>query len=379
MRGLMNLLQLAHIFVAGMSLAPRAGELVTLQRDCVRRSRQKLQKARGRTYKLVERSGGKVREWVLPEIADKAIKQQARLVALAEQIGTKTSTLGRVTPGKHLWGQLGVAPQSKATERLLDFTRALCAYAEALDLDLYPGGQRLRFHRFRKTVARLVGLAIAEAPRVLMQVFGHASVESVLYYMLADRAFQLEVEQVVRALRVAKAAQAVEEMVKAEEDLLSKPPHGGWAGPAAAKLHESTRKFRRSLHESGESWGAESAGQLAEILTLQGRHWQLVREGVLCTKLPGESGTCNKSKGRPEPSKCGSTCLHRLEEPLLRADTDSAIRSCVDELERVEARDDTFMAGFWAGQIRAAVVRFEDLEAKWSEHPTVARAMAGAA
>ncbi len=375
--GLMNLLQMAHVFVTELSLAPRRGELLTLRRDCVVRTAGGLAKAKGRTYKLVERSGGKVRDWVLPAVAENAIEQQARLIVVAEQIGTirprtVPSAQGVTTAGTHLWGQLAASALSDPTEPLLDINRALCAFAEALGLDVRPGGQNLRSHRFRKTVARLVGLAIAEAPRVLMQVFGHSTVDSVLYYMLADRAFQLEVNSVLRAVRVAKATEVVEAMVQAEDIELASGIHGGYGGGAAAGLAEAVQKHMESLHESGQAWGANSARELAEIFTLQGREWLLVRPGVLCTKLSGQAGPCNKSLGRPEPSKCSSTCMHRLEEPLLRADTDSAIATCVDELSASDERRDTLMSGFWAGQVRMHVERFPDLKAKWTQHPLVA-------
>lgn len=383
--GLMNLLQAAHIFLTEMSIAARRGELGSMPRDCVVRTPQGLNKAKGRTYKLVERSGGKVRDWVLPSIAEKAIEQQARLVAIAEQIGAKEPNkyeAGRQvhSAGNHLWGQLGVGATSDPKSPLLDVNRALCSYAEALGMSVEPGGQRLRSHRFRKTLARLVGLAIAEAPRVLMQVFGHASVDSVLYYVLADRAFQLEVSAVARAVRVAKATEVVEAMVLAEESQLEESLlNGGYGGQAAPGIAKAVYDHKQSLHESGQAWGADNARKLAEVFTLQGREWLLVRQGVLCTKLAGQAGPCNKSLGRPEPSKCGSTCMHRLEEPFLRADTDSAIKSAVEELSDCEEKGDTLMAPFWAGQIRMHLERFPDIKHKWASHPIVARAVATAA
>ena len=111
--------------------------------------------------------------------------------------------------------------------------------------------------------------------------------------------------------------------------------------------------------------------ELAELLTLQGKAWEQVRPGVLCTKFPGEAGPCNKSKGRPEPSKCQSTCGHRLEEAFLREDVDGSIRDALTAYETAIADEESLTAAHWAAQVRAHVPRFADLQAKWMLNATV--------
>lgn len=121
----------------------------------------------------------------------------------------------------------------------------------------------------------------------------------------------------------------------------------------------------------GRDLGADDIRQLAEILTLSGQSWALVRPGVICTKLPGSSGPCTKKVGRPEPSRCRWGCDHRLEEAYLRDDIDRSIAEAV-RLYELEVADDNEMGQeFWAGQILAHLRRFDDIHRKWAPNSTV--------
>lgn len=380
---LLGTVQMAHYFIAGISIGARKSEALGLQRGCVVRSVDGRPYANGKTYKLVQRHEGEWRDWQLPEAAVDALAQQARLAEVAERIAFLTPT--QTTPGAtsntgshHLWGQVSAANQSDATKPLSDVNKALLAYARTLDLDSTPGGQTLRPHRFRKTLARLVALALTQAPKLLMEVFGHKSIEMTLYYILTDKDLRAEIETVSRELRVMRAKEVVERMVEA--DLASQGADsanlGGYGGLAAVSLHNAIGVHRERVHRRGDQWGANNVMELAELLTLQGKAWEQVRPGVLCTKFPGEAGPCNKSKGRPEPSKCQSTCGHRLEEAFLREDVDGSIRDALAAYETAVADEESLTAAHWAAQVRAHVPRFADLQAKWMVNPTV-RALVG--
>lgn len=367
---LMGTVQSAHLFVVSMSMAARRSECLDMNRNCVRYERNGFPYANARTFKLVEEHDGQFRDWILPDIAVLAIEQQVRLVRCMERIG-------RITPDRsqsplaqepeHLWGQYGVG-KSDRTKPLLGLNQALTAYAKTLFMDPCPGGQNIRHHRFRKTIARLAGLAITQAPKVLMDVFGHESIEMTLYYILADKDLRAEIEKVSRELRVIRATQVIEEMVAEEENINS------FGGPAANIFKEAVLKHKRRVYQTEKNWGANNVADLAEILTLQGKAWQYVRPGIICTKFPGtESGPCNKSKGHPEPSRCQSHCNHRLEEPFLREDVHGAIRDCLDEYTNADARNDELILEFWAAQIRNHMSRFADIRREWLKNPIIAR------
>jgi len=377
--GLLGAVQSAHLFVAFMSMGSRQSEVLSLQRDCVAYANDGRPYANGRTYKLVERHEGELRDWLLPDVAVLAFEQQVRLVELGEKVGF----LRRRTPEEiaqsaskgfgtqHLWAQIsaGTGP-SDASLPLRDINKYLAAFARTLNLETAPGGQRLRSHRFRKTLARLVALALTQAPRLLMEVFGHKSIEMTLYYILTDKELRAEIDNVSRELRVMRARDVIEKMV--EQDLAPTQNEGFlYGGKAAETIHQAIELRHAEIHRAGRTWGITNTIELAELLTLQGQAWDQVRKGVLCTKLPGQSGACNKRKGRPEPSKCTSACDHRLEEYFLREDLEESILASIAAFEKTTRDGDDLVAAHWAAQVRAHVSRMPKLREKWSNHPTV--------
>lgn len=371
--GLLGAVQAAHLCVGLLSMGPRRSEILSLERTCVVYAVDGRAYADGRTFKLEERHEGETRDWQLPDVAVDAFEQQVRLVILAEKVHSLNPKRSRrrtdETANKHMWGRISAAAVSNARLPLGDVNPALISYARTLNMDTAPGGQNLRSHRFRKTLARLVALALTQAPRLLMQIFGHKSIEMTLYYILTDKDLRAEIETVSRELRVMRAKEVVETMVEA--DTAGADDYGGYGGPAAATIHHAIDVKREQLHRRGTDWELSSATELAELLTLQGKAWEQVRPGVLCTKFAGEAGPCNKSKGRPEPSKCQSRCAHRLEEAFLREDLDGAIHDSLVAYEQAVTDDESLTAAHWAAQIRAHVPRFPDLRDKWMANPTV--------
>ena len=379
--GLLGNVQLAHLFVVSLSTGGRKSETLDLRRGCVETAVDGRPYATGRTFKLVRRHDGELRDWVLPDLAVIAIEQQARLVRLVEAIGKQKPTPGGRSEASsapdHLWVQVSGGGHSDRTKPLLHLDKAMRAYAKTLGMDERPNGQWLRPHRFRKTVARLAALALTQAPKVLMDVFGHKSIEMTLYYILSDKTLQAEIEQIGRELRIMRATEAVESIVAAEDAGAAGLKLGGYGGPAALMIERAIQVQRERAHRRGEQWGADSVRELAEVLTLQGKAWEVVRRGVVCTKFPGsESGPCNKSKGRPEPAHCQTDCGHRLEEAFLREDVEATVASSVAEYDAAIAANDELMQAMWSGQIRAHIGRFEDVRAKWMGHPLVQRAVA---
>ena len=381
---LLKNIQMAHYFIVVLSMGARQSETLDLRRNCVSYASDGRTYANGKTYKLVQRHEGEWREWLLPKIAAEAIEQQVRLVSLGEKIGylTPRPLAKFITSGdndKRLWAQLSGASGSDPKLPLHFINPSLQSYARALRMDAAPGGQSLRSHRFRKTLARLVALALTQAPKLLMEVFGHKSIEMTLSYILTDKDLSAEIETVTRELRVMRAKEAVERMVEAEmtPQPIAAEALGGYGGLGAITVHKALEVHRDRVHRRGDTWGAKSVVELAELLTLQGQAWEQVRRGVVCTKFVGEAGPCSRSKGRPEPSKCQTGCSHRLEERFLREDVDGAIADSVASYEIAMDNDESLTAAHWVAQVRAHVPRFPDLHEKWMCNKTVQSLMGG--
>jgi integrase len=378
---LFGVVQLAHYFIVSLSTGARQSEMLSLQRDCVSYAVDGRAYASGKTYKLVQRHEGEWRDWLLPLAAIDAIVQQVRLVSLGEKLSYVNPEIEarevHVVPAEsvpnHLWAQISGGPVSNATEPLRNINPALVSFAQALCMDTAPGGQNLRSHRFRKTLARLVALALRQAPILLMEVFGHESVQMTLAYILTDKDLPAEIETVLCELCVMRAKEMVDRMSDAIIAAKGTESHnlGGYGGLGAVTLFNAVVVHHERVHRRGEQWGANNVMELAELLTLQGTSWVQVRRGVICTKFPGEAGPCNKSKGSPEPSKCQSSCVHRLEEAFLREDVDGAIQESLVAYEQALVDGDCSASSHWAGQVRAHVLRFSDLRAKWMKNVTV--------
>lgn len=374
-KALLGTVQMAHYFIAALSMGARQSETLDLKRTCVAYATDGRVYVNGRTFKLEQRYEGEVRDWQLPDIAAEAIEQQVRLVSVGEQLSkiTPLTPNAQATPATHLWGQFSAPGHGDATKPLLDINQALTRYALTLGLNTRPGGQKIRSHRFRKTLARLVALALTQAPKILMEVFWHKTIEMTLHYILSDKALRKEIEEVSRELRVMRAKDVVERMVEADTASLSIDPDklGGYGGLGAVGVRVAVDAYRERVFRRGDQWGVQSVLELSELLTLQGTAWEQVRHGVICTKFPGQAGPCNKSLGRPEPSKCKSSCNHRLEEAFLREDVDGAIRDALGAYESDCSKGEALSAAFWAGQLRVHVPRFTDLQEKWMKNSTV--------
>lgn len=346
---LLALLQDAHLFLFLLSTGGRISEALSLTPDCIVSTVQGHEAVEGRTYKLVFENAGAKREWPLPALALNAVRQQRDVAAVLNALGAeKRSKRGLIAPEALFVSGRGLEVSQNPTKRFMISMRTVGVAA------LLSGGN-LASHRFRKTLARLVALAIVGSPKVLMDLFGHKSIEMTLHYMTTDPELRAEIAEVARAQTLMFAEKAIEH---ADTN----------GGGGAARIRAVVRAERVRL---GREFGENDLRGLAETLTDNGTSWMLVRPGVLCTKTSGQSGPCNSSLGRPEPSRCRAVCSHRLEDEALRDDVERAIKEAVELLEEAVEQDAEIQAEMWRGQILAHLPRFADIAAKWSSHPTV--------
>jgi len=353
---LVKLLQVAHLFVFLMSTGGRISEALSLERGCIFETSDEVSRAQGRTYKLVFNDNGQVRDWPLPAVGTSALRQQQELAEALDALGWLYTLEDADTLSEErtaLWVRIGSKGEAMKGEHRDHFQQMV----QALGLTEMLQGTPLHSHRFRKSIARLIALAIAAgAPKILMDLFGHQSIEMTLHYVLSDPVIKSEMEEVAKA-----------QVVMLAEKALSDIEHNG--GPAAEKLR-SVLLAERARH--GSQFGEAEMHSLAQTLTFGGKVWRLVRPGVMCTKGPQQSGPCNKRLGHPEPARCRSRCDHRLEDAALRDDVDGLLRESVAHLERSLSEDDDITAELWRGQILENINRFSDLRDRWAAHPLVA-------
>lgn len=330
-----RLVQQASLFILALSSAARRSELMSLNRSLLVDERRGRSYAEGKLFKNAVRVDGDVKTWILPDIPLFALTRQVDLGTAIDRLAAAKNQTLEFSPSeesetKPLWIQ--ITDGSNIGHLMFNAADEFGLLAQSLGMNPQPSGQNFRPHRFRPTMARLLGLAISEAPTILMEIFGHEHIDSTLYYFLSNPKLRAEAEKVVREQRVLKAKKIIDE-IHLDTELnpdgsISKhsEQHGG---RGAMAIRRAVEESISATYRRGETWGITDAMELAELLTLNGTSWMYVRRGVVCTKLPGETGPCNRNKGAPEPSNCAPSCNHRFEESFLFDDVDQAIEDCV--------------------------------------------------
>ncbi|WP_156902125.1 tyrosine-type recombinase/integrase [Azohydromonas australica] len=373
MQVLWTLLQTSHLFIVLLSIGGRISESLSLAPGCLSETRDGIPLANGRTYKLYHKFDGQKRDWPLPPEALEAIRQQEELTHVCAEMGGPNDipTPPDRSKAGMLWntiGKLGYTPLT-APNRYLQFQADYFGLSDLLE------GDTITPHRFRKTIARLIALAVVGAPKILMDLFDHKTIEMTLHYILTDPEVRAELtkvakEQTIMFNEVVEIAK--EETRKIAENAIRDAQNYG--GPAVTPLKAAVKAERARL---GRQLGAADIRDLADLLTLDRQHWMYVRPGVICTKLPGQAGPCNLNLGEPEPSRCRSHCEMRLEEAWLMQDVDGSVEDSVRYYEIERAAGNEYVAEMWAGQILTHVRRFDAVFEKWKNHPVVAQLLEG--
>ncbi|CAJ0851260.1 hypothetical protein R77569_00462 [Ralstonia mannitolilytica] len=355
-QSLVALAQALHLVIFLLSTGGRISEALSLQLENLLRSAADGALVDGRTYKLEFSNDGAPRDWPLPDLAVRALVRQCEIRRLSTALSLEgvSKINGIAIEQPNLWASLRSGQEINSS-----YNNILESAVEILGLTEELAGSSIHAHRFRKTIARLIALAVVGAPKILMDLFGHNSIEMTILYILSDPDIRAEMEEVARAQVIMMAEEAI---VDAEN----------CGGPAAEPLRRAVRAERVRL---GREFGEEDLQSLADTLTLSGTYWQLVRPGVICTKLPQQAGACNQRRGTPEPARCRSHCSVRLEMGALRDDVDRSIEEAVRHLQDCQIVDDVIGAEMWRGQIAANLNRFPDLKMKWSSHPAVSGAL----
>lgn len=375
-------LQSAHLWMALLVMAARIGEVATLERDCVEFAGDGQPYADGKTYKPSRAFAGREREWPIPDILVDVFAQQIKLVEASERLeqmiqdsAAMADILGDST---HLWASLGRSPSADSTQKLVTYGKSLQLLAQRIGLTPNPGGKNLHPHRFRKTLARLAGLAIDGSQKVLMLLLGHDDVTTTLGYMQSDPAFAKEVDDITRELRIMRGEALIEDMRAALRDP-SGLPYGGHGGGGAPVLANSVRAYEEKLHRSGQEWGVDTARELSMLLTNNGESARLISAHVVCTKTAGEIGMCSSKKGAIVASNCQTECRNHIEDKTGRRDTERVIPILVQHAQENIASNDWLPLARDKKQLEQELKRYDDIGARWRVKPEVRAILENAA
>jgi hypothetical protein len=371
---LAGILQSAHLWMALLVMASRVGEVATLGRGCVEFAQDGQLYTNGKTYKPSRALAGREREWSMPDFLVEVFAQQVMLVEACERLARFINDSGGIgdppLDSTHLWASLGTSSSADAEKKLLTFGTNLQTLAQRMGLTPKPGGKNLHPHRFRKTLARLAGLAIDGSQKVLMLLLGHEDVTTTLGYMQTDPAFAKEVDDVTRELRIMRGEALIEDMHVASRDPNS-VPYGGHGGGGAPVLADSVRAYEDELHRTGEEWGANTARELSVLLTNNGESARLISANVVCTKVASEVGLCSKTKGAIVAGNCQAECRNHIEEKTGRRDTERVIPILVQHAQENIANNDWLPLARDKKQLEMELKRYDDIGALWRANPKV--------
>lgn len=367
-------LQSAHLWIVLLTMAARISEVATLGRDCIDFAEDGQVYANGKTYKASRILNGKEREWPAPDILLDALAQQIKLIEASERlVSLKKNAKGlNNTQGNstHLWASLGSSSTANAKEKLGCYEKSLQKLALRLGMTSTPGGKNLHPHRFRKTLARLAGLAIDGSQKVLMLLLGHDDVSTTLGYMQADPAFAQEVHDIIREIRIIRGMELIEDMHAAIHDpnIL---PYGGHGGTGAKILANSINSYEAELHRNGNEWGVDTSRELSVLLTNNGESARLISAHVVCTKTAGEAGLCSAKKGAIVAGNCKQDCLNRIENKTGRRDTENVIPILIRHAQENIAEKNWLPLQRDKMQLELELKRYDDIGAQWRVKPEV--------
>jgi hypothetical protein len=312
----------------------------------------------GLLSKSTQKWGGKKRDWPIPRKLVLAFDQQVRL---SNAVRTLANPIDPDSLGDNLWVQVGKGGKGKIGRPIYNFNSSLDALVKAFGLRDLLGSEfpRLHTHRFRKTLARIIALALTSAQTVLMDALGHDDPDMTLGYMLSDRTIVADALQVQREMVILMAVDAI-----SNSDAIG--------GPVGDRVREAKNRILRA---SGKSrLDPKDVYELADKETFGGRSWRQVMPGVICTVPHLESGPCGEGKGvKTDPTNCQAGCRHQLllAEHLNRSDENVA--DMLRTLERSIEEDNEMMIAAVAPQIANEIYRWKLVYEKWCNHPLIAQ------
>ncbi|RDD80815.1 hypothetical protein DVJ77_15270 [Dyella tabacisoli] len=347
---LLVILQSCHLWIVALSFASRHGELLSLRENCLRRETSDISTASLSTWKL-DGIVGRSHEVPLPDIVVATLRQQVRLAKLAKRIAN--------FDGDHLWVRLDTrgSPEERIGSPITNFARYLQGFNFAFDLTPLLENTNAHMHRFRKTLARIVALALVHAPKILMDVLGHRDEQmTVMRYILSDPGILVEIEEISRELIILKGVDAVGKLEQLQ-------------GKAARTLRERVAQHVKRLGKNALE--PQNLREFVEAMTEHGAGWAIIGPGKVCTGFK-KGGLCNDINGEANPHYCSTDCHNQLLLPdYERADGTfaSSIVEAIDTIDYVvdhflksEKRGEEMLVAALSGQIRGLLGQWREVD-----------------
>lgn len=332
----------AHMLIS-LLLGPRASELLALPGVSLRQIGSGENSAwviDGTTFKRSQNFGGDLRDWPLHPIAAAILVAQREYVDITE--GGQFSWLWKshvtifntASPVKQIWHQLN------------DFLERYQHLRPLLD------GKSFHHHRFRKTTARLIVIALHGGPLILRRLFGHEHLAMTLRYILADDSIVTELKEIAEEEQRRIAA----ELVSRKGDIL------GRGGEIFRQTVSAAIEMINITVPDGSRDQAEvKTDEIVALLTdgAQGSSIKQILPGLIhCIKPFDEAGVCCAPNELPNVARCSAECIWHM---MLKEFEHQAIENVRDSLSHLATDPDNPLIGtHYVGVVRYWTFRFPD-------------------
>lgn len=343
-----NLIKPAHLWMVLLGNGNRSGEVVSMRTNCLTPAANGNFTWKGRTFKMAGITGGREVKVQVPELIGLSILQQIRFSDLIR--------LDKGWTGDALW-------VGERKEEKLDLSALLNAYVDRLGLRHLLGTDNpsCHQHRFRKTLARLVALALTNSIMILKDCFGHTdAVMTLLSYIESDPTIAQEVIKVQKELTIMMAVDVITN-------------RGTVGGPGAPALRQRADEHLKRIGKS--KFDPQDAYEFARSETFDGRSWMLVAPGVVCTAphdITQVSTPCAVGQKRHNPANCITGCdWQLLLRGIEKTQADDTVDYALKNLQRALDEEDEAGIAMWVGQAKTWLYRYDEVADKWKNHPLV--------
>lgn len=350
-----NICQASAIFLLSLLLGPRWSEVSSLSRECLKTLSDGTILLKGTTFKYSQNLSGDLRDWPLHPDLMNAILQQQRYIELTES-----------DDFRFLWRINSTIFCSDQPIRQINSTLNKIAVAAGCHHLLQ--GTSFHHHRFRKTTARLIVIALHGGPVILRRLFGHQHLGVTLRYILANPRVIEELREVAESEHRALA----ESFVAKRDDL-----RGGGAAifrDCVSRVISSADIYVPSGKRDQRSITTGDILDILEDQTAEGLSLKQIVPGLIaCFKPLEEAGVCCTANDLPNIARCAMHCRWHVELPEYASEARSHVLEAIRALRR--AKLGSLKSGYYEDILRQKLLSFPELAQEFSNNPIVKRFM----
>lgn len=344
-----NMCQSSAFFLISLLLGPRWSEVCAIPRQCLKEMPDGSFLLDGSTFKFSRNLSGEMRDWpVHPELA-RALRQQQHYIDLTE-----------AADFPFLWRSHSTIFASGEPVRqsgtILDKMVLNAGCKNLLE------GTSFHHHRFRKTTARLIVIALHGGPLVLRRLFGHQHLGVTLRYILANASIVEE----LRTIAEEEQRQSAAKFVDRRSEL-----RGGGAAAFNASVGRIASLPDISVPDGKRDQNAITTDDILDILadqTAEGLSLKQIVPGLIaCFKPAEQAGLCCKVGELPNVSKCAMACQWHLGMPEYVENARPHLVSALSALRT--ATPGSLHWIFYSDIARSKMTSFPELGREFSEDP----------